>query len=375
MPNDGYRIYTEVRDGVKYGIDVQNDVYKVLGLARQSGGYDAVYACCNEHGKIAPFAKFKPIRGGGIDTEDDTWQGGVAHKCGFDIPEYANVGSLNNQLIQALVSGEAQWKYLAPRPNVDWSRITDFDGYNHRARDPFPKVIGGAVEKLKNGRIQIPIRHGTTQANGNLTIADFKIRGFVLTEWYLGVVLWSSSRAYYAISENKGLNDTVFELDSVPVGEYKATTFLSNGPTLAGQPTLGIYISSGMISVANVEVTAYVPPQYAAVYGALMQYGGNIVTYSFTIYNTTSLPFVFTNLRLSVYQKSTTHGDMGVGIEKFGDVTVDGESSKYYTGKVSILTELPVPGVEQKQLYIRLYWSDIASSDEEAVMMPRPDIE
>ena len=50
MPNNGTRIYTEVRDGVKYGVDVRSDVYKVLGIAPRKNGFDIGYACSNLHG-------------------------------------------------------------------------------------------------------------------------------------------------------------------------------------------------------------------------------------------------------------------------------------------------------------------------------------
>lgn len=133
MPNDGHRIYTEVRGGVKYGIDVQSDIYKVLGLSGNNG-YDVVYACCNEHGKTNKWSAAKPVRYNKIAelTDTEMEQTDPANGIYYGLRMARERSSLKN-------AHELTFEYLAPRPNVDWSRVSDFDGYNHRAK-PIPSA-------------------------------------------------------------------------------------------------------------------------------------------------------------------------------------------------------------------------------------------
>lgn len=361
MPNDGFRIYTEVRDGVKYGVDIQSDIYKVLGLGYQSGYGYGDRVCCNEHGKINPWAKNKPVRTNELDTSNTTWQGGSDHKCGFEIPEYSAVGSLNVGLIEALASGAAQWSYLPPRAGTDWCRITDFDGYNHRAGDPFPKILSGAINKQSNGRVQIPLAHGNIQLNDNLAASDFAIRGHDVSEWYLGIALWNSSKSYYAISENTGLNEMSLELPSIPEGTYSAATFISSVPMLNGEVMIGIYASAGMLSVAQVEVKAYVPYLEATVSGNMI-YGGSVVNYVAMFYNRYPSAYTFRNVRIIVTKLDAHGAHVSVGSEPLIDFAVDGNSSISKRGTVDIMAPILGPNDTPPTYYIHVSWSGGSSS-------------
>lgn len=129
MPNNGTKIYTETINGVKYGIDLAADVYKVLGVSStQTGGAYCDLVCANTHGKINKNAKYKPYR---IDT--------------FQDPTEAQRKEINYGLTQAQIGdpvqsedpeskGIAPWgQWVPPVPGEDWHRPTDFDGYNHMA--------------------------------------------------------------------------------------------------------------------------------------------------------------------------------------------------------------------------------------------------
>lgn len=372
MPNDGFRIYAEVRDGVKYGIDIQSDIYKVLGLGYQSGYGYGDRVCCNEHGKINPWAKNKPVRTNELDTSDTTWQGGSDHKCGFSIPEYSAPGSLNVGLIEALASGAAQWSYLPPRAGMDWCRITDFDGYNHRAGDPFPKVLAGTINKQENGRVRIPISYGTLQRDGNLAASDFAIRGHDVSEWYLGVALWNSTKSYYAISENTGLNEMSLELPSIPEGTYSAATFISSVPMLAGEVMIGIYTSAGMLSVAEIEIKAYVPYLEATVSGDMI-YGGSVVNYIATFYNRYPSAYTFRNVKIIVSEQRDIGGFAAVGSQPLIEFEVEGNGLVTKRGSVDITAPILGPNDTPPTYYIHVSWSG-GSSDEVIVATTRPEI-
>lgn len=129
MPNNGTKIYTETIGTVKYGIDLAADVYKVLGVSpTQTGGAYCDRVCANKHGKINKDAKYKPYR---IDTfQDPTEEQRKAINYGLS---QASV-DFNIQKDPTESSVRAPWgQWEPPRPNIDWHRPTDFDGYNHKA--------------------------------------------------------------------------------------------------------------------------------------------------------------------------------------------------------------------------------------------------
>lgn len=43
-------------------INLAGDVYATLGIGPTSDGYELGYACANTHGKINPWARYKPVR-------------------------------------------------------------------------------------------------------------------------------------------------------------------------------------------------------------------------------------------------------------------------------------------------------------------------
>lgn len=43
-------------------INLDGDVFATLGIGSVGGDYDLGYACANTHGKINPWARYKPVR-------------------------------------------------------------------------------------------------------------------------------------------------------------------------------------------------------------------------------------------------------------------------------------------------------------------------
>lgn len=109
------------------GIDA--DIAPVLGV----GSYDLGYLCSNAHGKINPWARYKPVRYESLAPgENEKWWQGLDGNCGImpkrissyqDSVNWAN-GSMNG------------WEYTPPTGGKFPFRLTDFNGYNHRASAP-----------------------------------------------------------------------------------------------------------------------------------------------------------------------------------------------------------------------------------------------
>ena len=91
------------------------EVYSLLGVAKQGTYYDVGYICSNAHGKINMWARNKPMR---VDTPMEI----------TDVQKHAAAFGLNAVFSS---SQNPVWKYLPPRVGNDWSRLTDFVGYNH----------------------------------------------------------------------------------------------------------------------------------------------------------------------------------------------------------------------------------------------------
>lgn len=112
------------------GIDA--DIAPVLGV----GSYDLGYLCSNAHGKINPWARYKPVRYESLAPgANEKWWQGWDGNCGvkpfrmagyWDAPKHAD-GSMNG------------WEYTAPTGGRFPYRLTDFNGYNHLASPPISR--------------------------------------------------------------------------------------------------------------------------------------------------------------------------------------------------------------------------------------------
>lgn len=113
------------------------ELYSYFGVVPGSEGYDVGLICSNSYGKINPASKVKPVRRGTpfplseeSPSSPDGFKGTVSDnydgvyyglKCRYVQRGDVSWGDMHG----------CNWEYLPPRPGIDWSRLTDFDGYNH----------------------------------------------------------------------------------------------------------------------------------------------------------------------------------------------------------------------------------------------------
>lgn len=219
MPNDGNRIYSETRNGVKYGIDVTTDVGAVLGVASNDVGY----LCSNRHGKIKPWSKYKPVEApipgwdvhkryeqrmvGGALSWVEVSSGGIAGyrgargDCGLSVTVMSAVNLAG--------SADAQWKYEPPR---SWYRLSDFDGYYHGARAPYRGMVvtgeivttileggTGKVAKVYSGqKVRFEPLPSVTNSEYTLKLSDLTITGMSGTDIETLDKAWFGLVAYTA---------------------------------------------------------------------------------------------------------------------------------------------------------------------------------
>lgn len=234
MPTSGGKIFTQIIDGVEYGISVQ-DVSTCIGDNRTG-----ISDLCTSP-KIKDWSKFKPIK---VDTvqnlPEDSFK---SRNYGLSFPKY-------NELTTMYNARGARWEY--ERPTL-YFRITDFNGYNHNAKSPLPYLADSTeVGWLSiDTELTIPIHsdvdYGDTETD-NILLSDLNLDGISFSNLYLGVILISpSGQVFYMTSKTPGLDKNTLTLPwsgNKPTGTYTAWLFASLIPvdTFTGNAQLSTYI-------------------------------------------------------------------------------------------------------------------------------------
>ncbi len=156
MPNDGLRIYSETRNGVKYGVDLAADVCKVLGITTANVGY----ACSNRHGRTNKWNKHKPVRSSRLQPIEGWTNISGEGIWGMLFPSLPGGTLYLREMCVAIAKGESDgtghgyhnYTYLPPRPGIDCCRILDFDGYAQNAPQP---VACGTAGSGGSGEVSI----------------------------------------------------------------------------------------------------------------------------------------------------------------------------------------------------------------------------
>ena len=311
-------------------IGLAPDVYGVLGLAAQNGWYDLAYACQNSHGRINRWAKFKPTRAGDTPITPTDWWKGLDGMCGLDVPIYSTEGNLSSGFVHDIVSGDADWGYLAPREHIDWSRLTDFEGYNHNAGCPFGKLKESLII-INGGNADVDIVPPTLQAQGQLRFEDFALNGTLnLTDMRLGVVLWNDEKTRYAVrSDINAQGSTSLEharlrnMTGLTGVSWNARPIFCSDLIDGTVGIVGKYIASGNNEVVKLRFSLYSDLYVVEVAGTKAQ-GVNTVQTTVVLENNSTEDFVFQNLTIRAVTPSSS-GSAGydtVGSKALGSYTV-----------------------------------------------------
>lgn len=191
MPNNGRKIYTEMRNGVKYGVDLEADVYKVLGVSpSQTLGAFCDRVCCNEHGKINKLAKHKPYAFGSFEELTDYLRKSYNHGMSPTL--------LKINYIEELCSTPPWGQWSPPSPGEHWCRLTDFEDYDHLAEK---YITGFELRSSAGPQYTLPIYRNPqypqaeagltarifTNNTADLRLSDFAVNGVSLGDMYLTI--------------------------------------------------------------------------------------------------------------------------------------------------------------------------------------------
>lgn len=133
MPHSNGKIYSEVVNGVKVGINT-DDVVAVLGV----GSHIVNYLCSNAHDKIKKWSRCKPVD---LNTLYATAADMKNANYGLTVPVLSGTfESVVDRIVNKHASTE--WVYTPPKGGVNSPyRLTDFENYYQDAQAPFPVPV------------------------------------------------------------------------------------------------------------------------------------------------------------------------------------------------------------------------------------------
>lgn len=296
MPQSNSRIYTEIRDGVKYGIDPA-DVAYVLGEV--SGDYGVLCSSNN----INKWAKYKPVPLTPVGQPADWYKcpnppnnDVTPYCCGFRV---AHVNAIADIPSMYASYSNMPWVYQKPRglQYDEAFRIADFNHYYHKciplveASDL--QVFPSVVEPGYTRGVSFSCERVHTESD-ELQWTDFD----TLKTCYFGIVLChreGTSMVIDACATNQEMtivSGGTCDIDTrnILAGEYEICPFLSTVIIQQGQtPASGIFYSLPFITEAKLRVMDVlqidITARARARYDEQGSFSSWLINYQFTVTN------------------------------------------------------------------------------------------
>ena len=306
--------------------------YFVMGVAPlvdEDGDdlYDVGYAASNLHGRINMYAKYKPVRYDSPDNESNPlWWKASDGNCGFSIKQIQSYKELPD-VMDGVTNG---WGYLAPVVGIDWFRLCDFNGYNHRAI-PFVSGFGGNELTLVSSTIDFSAMFSRGGNSDLLSIDDITD----ISECYFGVYIKKNEdNAYQRVTSQVKIKDggyiATLSENTLSVGYWKAYPFLSKHPILqSGQDDTNTYYT--LPNVTGKQIRVALSYFDIILIAAPLGPGDNLIKWKLTISNNAggrTLPDNYLTFK---------YGD-----KRFSDPLVAGEVQKklddIYVGTMETIT-------------------------------------
>lgn len=174
-------------------INIQTDVYAVLGLGSTTSGYDIGYACANTHGKINMWSKHKPIKWNKLaELTAADYQ-----EANYGIIEPAGSREPDTAVEQGYVYQVPEGGKLSPY------RITDFLDYYHNATYPCPKQENVTVNTFYGTEATFVPNINVTYDSRSISVADFSWLKDCYPALIFHITNGSTTTLYYRTAENK----------------------------------------------------------------------------------------------------------------------------------------------------------------------------
>lgn len=354
-------------------VGIDTDIAPVLGV----GSYDIGYLCSNAHGKINPWARYKPVRYSSLAPgATETWWKALDRNCGVapkrissypDSVNWAN-GTMNGWVYEAPTGGDS-----SPY------RVLDFDGYNHNARVPINNlwVPSQAINQFSDSSfeascsIMMPSQGTLTD---ELNMGDFA----EIADCYFGVYVKQRSGSQSRRATGTGKIGTGYAMAKIktygmPTGTWDVYPFLSSIVINQDDPDKAAdYFSIPLLRSASISIiSSYV--SINIIPGELPQYGG-LVDVTIRVKNSSSGSLTFTNnWWYTRYFNNEFHDPMQIG-ENSGRIntfSVPGNTQKDMVITVTVSQDL-AESMAGPKLWISLNSGNFLQST--MFPMPMPDM-
>ena len=308
-----------------------------------------------DHADINPWAKYKPVRSGVVDTVTGQWDYNnncwlsTAHwwkgdgMCGFSAEwatEFGNSLTTQGTFMYKLTHGLLGWTYQKPTGGSQQIyRSQDFAQYYHYAIQPYGD-IGSTTIYLSNtggGQIDWDVM---SVGSLNLALADFSVNGHPLTDFYLGLILYDSSRFFLFTSSTKFTTGASLSVALSNMTSYAGTWNCMPFFTLYQVNSQGTFDANGLfISMANTQPISisliahgnnyfdYIDGEWNA--------AGTAVSYELQIENETSTAHTYTQITLAIYKDSAS--STPIAQTTLTNITVPANSGRTLTGSINVL--------------------------------------
>lgn len=196
------------------------EVYSLLGVSKTGTYYDTGWVCGNSHGKINPWAKYKPTIYGSPDGGSNWWKA-TSGNCGL-APYLVSALSNLPDAYEEHPDSMHGWVYQSPVPGRNWCRLADFDGYNHNAKPPYTGFTGASRVGLDQATFSFSCMYAVPESTTDAV--HFEDMNFPSV--YFGVYL-SGEMSKFATAATQSAPTVQFKTTGFRRGSYTAYPFLS----------------------------------------------------------------------------------------------------------------------------------------------------
>lgn len=231
-------------------VDLVGDVAAMFNCAN----YDVAYLCSNAHGGINPASKIKPIRFdsyGELQVAD--FRGSSA-----DIAQGIYYGvKIAATATKWTTLHDSTLTYYPPVPGTDYCRLTDFDGYDHKATyTPQGKIIDEAI--IIGNDVTVILKYDENNTTG-VNIADMTGLDLAngLKDFYPCVLVSNAAktlhyvRALNRVSGTNTLDPSTFYVDGSWYPNWSIPMTGSDVPSIL-EETGEVYVTVFLAQAINV---------------------------------------------------------------------------------------------------------------------------
>ena len=332
-----------------------------LGDIAQAVGYaSGDLGTLIRNGVINKWAKFKPVRRGGLDYSSQmnsgrtewqsgsTWWKGDDGHCGLSIEESTDLGSFNTGFLYKLRTAALPWNYVRPQGGIGVQPYRAFDFFRYKGDAEAPVGAIAATDIWLDSNYAGQFDFDTNSPDGyELSLGDILLNNAAMTNYYLGVMLWKSNGTYYLLTSSSkfvagGSISIPFTGAQSLVGTWQMVPFISSRQySMGSAQQSGIYAS--LFGIGNTEVVLHAPGTVVdfVVFGE-WNAAGTAISYELVITNHSSaqqsLSGVAVELRTTTGSQAPASGTL-VTTVNIGSVTVPANGSVSRMGTITGLTK------------------------------------